>query len=641
MLVSIIALNFAAGTKADVHFAGTPARDLRVRFNDAANTEADLTEGAGDKVGLYSATDGAIATAGLSAGTYVGRIFDDNDELVGVIPQFYWSGTVELPAAANLVRLDGNTTAAQQLAEVFDNDATGGDMDVSALSVLGTSTFTGRVDLDNGIDVSSATTDQPAIKAVGNGSGAGFELVGGSSQGTGFDVKSGSGTTSFGMKVTSNTAYGGAVHLQGGSLGNGLSVLAGEEAIVAGSTGGSPSLALANDLLVNGATSFAGGISGDITGNITGNLTGNVTGTMLGLVPFYGQVSYVDSSTVYHFAYPQNSGDYNSFEGSDIIFYDVSNSNASSRRRIIDTQILSGVAIQVTVDAAPDFTVTTSDTAAIVYTNNSDIAVRGKLPSKSHLVGTNNSDGDVQIDEATGNYPGSVGFVAGNVDGDVAGSVGSVSGDVGGDVVGSVGSVAGSVGGLATGALADLFDTNSGKVYSNAVAGSVVKEIADHATTPSLTATGIADEVLDALVDSRPSGSLGKTVGDVFNLLNDAPTFAQAMDDQGYTMDLAEKLDGAAATSLLSTTIDGPPASATTFVVTEGPTADHALQGSLVIVTDSGDPSNKTVGLVKDYDEGTSTVTLVAEPGVFELGDGDRVDFIASGIPLPLWLLAP
>jgi len=66
-----------------------------------------------------------------------------------------------------------------------------------------------------------------------------------------------------------------------------------------------------------------------------------------------------------------------------------------------------------------------------IRTNTSAIAA--KLPSKSYLAGTNNSDGDVQASEMTGNFPGSVASVTG--------AVGSVTGNVGGNVAGSVGSV--------------------------------------------------------------------------------------------------------------------------------------------------------------------------------------------------------
>jgi len=75
---------------------------------------------------------------------------------------------------------------------------------------------------------------------------------------------------------------------------------------------------------------------------------------------------------------------------------------------------------------------------------------------------------------------GAVGSVTGNVGGNVTGSVGSVVGAVG-SVTGNVGgNVTGTIGGLTAGALKDFFDTDSGTTYGSAVAGSVVKEIADN-----------------------------------------------------------------------------------------------------------------------------------------------------------------
>lgn len=53
-------------------------------------------------------------------------------------------------------------------------------------------------------------------------------------------------------------------------------------------------------------------------------------------------------------------------------------------------------------------------------------AIHAKLPSKDYLTGTANADGDVQADEMTGNFPGSVASVSGNVGGNVTGSIGSL-----------------------------------------------------------------------------------------------------------------------------------------------------------------------------------------------------------------------
>ena len=91
---------------------------------------------------------------------------------------------------------------------------------------------------------------------------------------------------------------------------------------------------------------------------------------------------------------------------------------------------------------------------------------------------------------------------------------------------------------------------------------------------------------------------------------------------------------------LLSTTIDGTPASNTSLVLADGSLVDDALNGALVIVTNESDPDHvkKAVGLVKNYDQATKTLTLVTDPGIFTFADEDQVDVIASGSPAALWL---
>lgn len=64
-------------------------------------------------------------------------------------------------------------------------------------------------------------------------------------------------------------------------------------------------------------------------------------------------------------------------------------------------------------------------------------------------------------------------------------------------------------------ALADLFNTDSGTTYASAVAGSVVKEIADNAGGSSLTVGDIADAVWDeALSGHTTAGTAGKALSD-------------------------------------------------------------------------------------------------------------------------------
>lgn len=66
--------------------------------------------------------------------------------------------------------VSSSAPAANELAETFDNDGAGGDMDLSSLSVTGTSTYTGNVALLNGLTVTRSTADLPAISATSSGS---------------------------------------------------------------------------------------------------------------------------------------------------------------------------------------------------------------------------------------------------------------------------------------------------------------------------------------------------------------------------------------------------------------------------------------------------------------------------------------
>jgi hypothetical protein len=90
----------------------------------------------------------------------------------------------------------------------------------------------------------------------------------------------------------------------------------------------------------------------------------------------------------------------------------------------------------------------------------------------------------------------------------VTGAVGSVTGNVGGNVTGTIG-------GLTAAALKDFFDTDSATTYASAVAGSVVKEIADNAGGSALTEAGIAAAVWDLDATSHQTqGTFGQAIGD-------------------------------------------------------------------------------------------------------------------------------
>ena len=95
--------------------------------------------------------------------------------------------------------------------------------------------------------------------------------------------------------------------------------------------------------------------------------------------------------------------------------------------------------------------------------------------------------------------------------------VASVTGNVGGNVVGNVnGNVTGSIGGFTAAALAEFFTTNTTKVYADAIAGSVVFEIASNAgggtpPTPAQIATAVWQDATAG--DFTVAGSIGKTLG--------------------------------------------------------------------------------------------------------------------------------
>jgi hypothetical protein len=99
------------------------------------------------------------------------------------------------------------------------------------------------------------------------------------------------------------------------------------------------------------------------------------------------------------------------------------------------------------------------------------------------------------------NLPNQTMDIVGNITGNLSGSVGSVTGAV-------------TVGAVNAAALADFFDTDSGTVYGSAVAGSVVKEIADNAGGGTPPTVGqIADAVWDeALAGHLGAGSTGEAL---------------------------------------------------------------------------------------------------------------------------------
>lgn len=82
---------------------------------------------------------------------------------------------------------------------------------------------------------------------------------------------------------------------------------------------------------------------------------------------------------------------------------------------------------------------------------------------------------------------------------------------------------------LSAAGLADFFDTDSGTTYASAVAGSVVKEIADNAGGTPPTAAAIADAVWDeAQADHVTAGSFGEVATETAAILVDTAEIGAA-----------------------------------------------------------------------------------------------------------------
>lgn len=81
----------------------TTGQTLYVKFDDASNTAVDLTEGTSLNQQRYEASDSAIASAGLEAGTYTAVIMDGsaaspnaNDQIIALVDEFIFDGSNEV-----------------------------------------------------------------------------------------------------------------------------------------------------------------------------------------------------------------------------------------------------------------------------------------------------------------------------------------------------------------------------------------------------------------------------------------------------------------------------------------------------------------------------------------------------------------
>lgn len=147
-----------------------------------------------------------------------------------------------------------------------------------------------------------------------------------------------------------------------------------------------------------------------------------------------------------------------------------------------------------------------ADVAAVLTKANSikvnSSAIAAKLPSKAYLTGTANSDGDLQANEATGNFPGSVASVAG--------AVASVTGNVGGNIVGSVASVVTKTGYELT-SVYDAIKTAAQQSSLSAVAAKVDAVKVDTSAVAAVDFAGLTSAL--GAIDTSALGSLTDVLG--------------------------------------------------------------------------------------------------------------------------------
>ena len=91
--------------------------------------------------------------------------------------------------------------------------------------------------------------------------------------------------------------------------------------------------------------------------------------------------------------------------------------------------------------------------------------------------------------------------------------------------------------------------------------------------------------------------------------------------------------------AILNTTI-GTRTSATVLVLAAGPADDDALNGCTVLVHDVASAVQIAIGYVLDYDGGSTTVTLGADPGVFASAATDNISFFMPA-NVQAWLGTP
>lgn len=536
--ILLASLLLAPPCQAGITFHGANGQTLYARVQIGASTfeSVGLNEGSSGGLGVYFVDDAALVSAGVDvAGNLPYTIRSGspsdtaNDTIVGsgVLP---WSGSVELPAAANISHLlgtawitpatagrpdvnvgwiSGGSAAADELEETFDNDGTGGDVDVAGLNVTAGVTINNST--TNGAGISITGNDAPGIRAIGN---IGLSAVG--ENGPGISAI-GNGVSGSGFRATSNDS--GAGILAEGASGPGISALGDDDGAGLLASGGATGVGVS----IAGGSTSGNGINVTTTDGQGVEIYADGTDKDAVNIDCYdGNGIRVNSPQKSAVAISSETGSAVSMASVDNCGLRISTEDGDSAVEILTSSEGTGNGLAITGGTGGDAVrLQGTGSGRGLYSAGGatgiGAAIAGGATSGDGVsVTTNLGHGIIATAGGTSKH-GTV--LTGGTNGDgfraVAGSGGiAIRGDI-------FGSLSGTIGGLSTGALADLFDTDSGKLFSNAVSGSVVKEIADHATTPSLSTAGIADAVLDELLSGHVTpGSLSAVIADIFDFLD-------------------------------------------------------------------------------------------------------------------------
>lgn len=109
-------------------------------------------------------------------------------------------------------------------------------------------------------------------------------------------------------------------------------------------------------------------------------------------------------------------------------------------------------------------------------------------------------------------------------------------------------------------------------------------------------------------------------------------------EDETAADNLEKAYDGTGYGIVLQQTTIATLASQTSFTLTAGSSNNNAYQHCMLIVEDSAAAAQKAVGYIDAYTGDTKTVTLVKDPAIFTMAEGDKVTIIATSLFLQHFL---